>query len=60
MNNSPYAHFQFNPLKSLVEDKNFLFFPIRNHTDKARLKALTLKQYAQKISIYLISIRYIN
>jgi len=59
-NNSSYSHYSLNELKSLVEDVNIIFFPIRNRLDRARLKSLTLNQYARKVLIYLFFIRNIN
>lgn len=58
--NISYSHNNQNELKSLVEDGNMIFFPIRNRSDQARLKNLTLNQYALKALIYLFSIRNIN
>lgn len=59
-NNSSYSHYSVKELKSLVEDVNIIFFPLRNRSDQARLKNLTLNQYARKVLIYLFSIRNIN
>lgn len=59
-NNSPYSHYSLSELKSLIEDANIIFFPLRNRSDHARLKNLSLNQYARKVLIYLFSIRNIN